>query len=101
MFRIIKHADGTGVTVLALQSGQEVHFTEGDFLELQKEINLVYPPEDLSPVVLAVQRTLISVARDSLNDETRVIACNILLNMEAHKLEEQRERRIMQRHSRR
>ncbi len=101
MFRILKHADGAGVTVKSLKTEQEVHFKEDDLLELQKEINLVYPPEELSPVVLTVQRTLLGIARDSLNDETRVIACNILLNMEAHKLAEQRERRIMQRHSRR
>ena len=86
MFRIIKHADGIGVTVMALKTDQEVHFKEEDLLELQNEINLTYPPQGQSPVIQVVKQSLINIARSKAGAESKIEACKLLLDMERNEL---------------
>jgi hypothetical protein len=77
MFSISIIGDRTKIT--ATSTGQEICLKGTDILELQKEINLVFPFGE-SPVRQVVQAELLDVARNSTDSQARIDACQMLLD---------------------
>ena len=69
---------GDKVRIMSNQTGQEIYFKRSDILELQREINHVFPNEEHS-VPHTVKNELLDIAKFSNDPQSRVSACQLLL----------------------